>query len=59
MAGKSTFLRQLGLIVILAQSGIYVPCTKAKLPIIDKLFTRVGASDNLASGESTFFSGNE
>ena len=54
MAGKSTFLRQLGLIVILAQSGIYVPCTKAKLPIIDKLFTRVGASDNLASGESTF-----
>ena len=54
MSGKSTFLRQTGIIVILAQSGCYVPCTKAKISIVDRLFTRVGASDNLASGESTF-----
>ena len=54
MSGKSTFLRQIGIIVILAQSGFYVPCSKAELSIIDRLFTRVGASDNLTSGESTF-----
>ena len=54
MSGKSTFLRQVGIIVILAQSGCYVPCKKAEISIIDRLFTRVGASDNLASGESTF-----
>lgn len=54
MSGKSTFLRQTGIIVMLAQAGCYVPCTKAKISIIDRLFTRVGASDNLASGESTF-----
>ena len=54
MSGKSTFLRQIGIIVILAQSGFYVPCKKADISIIDRLFTRVGASDNLASGESTF-----
>ena len=54
MSGKSTFLRQIGIIVILAQAGCYVPCKKAKLSIVDRLFTRVGASDNLSSGESTF-----
>ena len=54
MSGKSTFLRQIGIIVILAQSGCYVPCQKAQISIIDRLFTRVGASDNLSSGESTF-----
>ena len=54
MAGKSTFLRQIGLISILAQIGSYVPAKKAFIPIIDQLFTRVGASDNLAKGESTF-----
>ena len=54
MAGKSTYLRQIGIIVILAQAGCYVPCSKAKISIIDRLFTRVGASDNLAGGESTF-----
>ena len=54
MSGKSTYLRQIGIIVILAQSGCYVPCELAKISIIDRLFTRVGASDNLAGGESTF-----
>ena len=54
MAGKSTFLRQVGLISILSQIGSYVPAEVAEMPIIDQLFTRVGASDNLASGESTF-----
>ena len=54
MAGKSTFLRQVGLISILAQIGSYVPASKANISIIDQLFTRVGASDNLSGGESTF-----
>ncbi len=54
MAGKSTYLRQTGLIVILAQIGSFVPADKAKIGIVDRLFTRVGASDNLAAGESTF-----
>tara|TARA_B100000676_G_scaffold53047_1_gene52270 strand:- start:9915 stop:12521 length:2607 start_codon:yes stop_codon:yes gene_type:complete len=54
MAGKSTYLRQIGLIVIMAQIGSFVPAEHAKIGIIDKLFTRVGASDNLAEGESTF-----
>ena len=54
MAGKSTFLRQIGIIVLLAQIGSYVPAEKAEIGIVDKLFTRVGASDNLAGGESTF-----
>ena len=54
MAGKSTILRQIGLIQLLAQVGTYVPARRAKLPIIDRLFTRVGASDNLVRGQSTF-----
>ena len=54
MAGKSTYLRQIGLIVIIAQIGSFVPADYAKVGIVYKLFTRVGASDNLAEGESTF-----
>jgi len=54
MAGKSTFLRQIGLLVLMAQVGCYVPAKKATIGIVDRLFTRVGASDNLAGGESTF-----
>lgn len=54
MSGKSTFMRQLAIIVILAQMGSYVPASYANLPIIDKIFTRIGASDDLVSGESTF-----
>ncbi len=54
MAGKSTYLRQIGLIVIMAQMGSFVPCDKINMPIFDKVFTRVGASDNLAQGQSTF-----
>jgi len=54
MAGKSTVLRQVGLIQLLAQVGAYVPARRARLPIVDRLFTRVGASDNLVRGQSTF-----
>lgn len=54
MAGKSTYLRQIGLLAIMAQMGSFVPAAKANLPIYDKVFTRVGASDNLAMGQSTF-----
>ncbi|MBP7562219.1 MAG: DNA mismatch repair protein MutS [Candidatus Cloacimonetes bacterium] len=54
MAGKSTYLRQIGLIIIMAQMGCFVPCDSANMPVFDKVFTRVGASDNLAQGQSTF-----
>lgn len=54
MAGKSALLRQTALIVLLAQIGCYVPAENASIGIVDKIFTRVGASDNIASGESTF-----
>lgn len=54
MSGKSTFMRQLAVIIILAQIGSYVPAKSCKLPIFDKIFTRIGASDDLVSGESTF-----
>ena len=54
MAGKSTYLRQNALIALLAQTGSYVPAKKARIGVIDRIFCRVGASDNLAKGESTF-----
>ncbi len=54
MAGKSTFMRQVALIVLMAQTGSFVPASEARIGIVDKLFTRVGASDDLASGQSTF-----
>ena len=54
MAGKSTYMRQFAITVIMAQIGSYVPASKAYMPIFDKIFTRIGASDDLVSGESTF-----
>src|SRR5207248_7420720 len=54
MAGKSTYLRQNALIAVLAQMGSYVPARRARLGILDKLFSRVGAADDLARGRSTF-----
>jgi len=54
MAGKSTLLRQVGLCVLLAQMGSFVPCKRARIGVVDRLFTRVGASDNLVRGQSTF-----
>ncbi len=54
MAGKSTYMRQVALITLMAQIGSFVPAKEAKIGIVDKLFTRVGASDDLASGQSTF-----
>ena len=54
MAGKSTFLRQNALIVLLAQAGSYVPAERARIGVVDRLFSRVGASDDLARGRSTF-----
>ena len=54
MAGKSTYMRQCAITIIMAQIGCFVPCKSASLPIFDKIFTRIGASDDLVSGESTF-----
>jgi DNA mismatch repair protein MutS len=54
MGGKSTFLRQVAIVALLAQAGSYVPATRARIGIVDKLFSRVGAADNLARGRSTF-----
>ncbi|HEY9514429.1 MAG TPA: DNA mismatch repair protein MutS, partial [Gemmatimonadaceae bacterium] len=54
MAGKSTILRQIGLIVLMAQVGSFVPASRARIGLVDRVFTRVGASDNLVRGQSTF-----
>ena len=54
MGGKSTYKRQVALLAIMAQMGIYIPCKKATLPIFDAIFTRIGASDDILSGQSTF-----
>ena len=54
MSGKSTYMREMAIIAIMAQIGSFVPAKEANLPIFDKIFTRIGASDDLVSGESTF-----
>jgi DNA mismatch repair protein MutS len=54
MGGKSTFLRQTALIALMAQAGAFVPARQAKLPVLDRIYARVGASDNIARGQSTF-----
>ena len=54
MSGKSTYMRQVALTVVMAQIGCYVPCDQALLPVTDQIFTRIGAADDLASGQSTF-----
>ncbi len=55
MSGKSTYMRQTALIVLMAQAGCFVPCDEAHIGVCDRIFTRIGASDNLAQGQSTFF----
>ena len=54
MGGKSTYMKELGLLVIMAQIGSFIPCTRVSMPIFDSLFGRIGASDNLIKGQSTF-----
>ena len=55
MSGKSTYMRQTALIVLMAQTGCFVPASKARIGVCDRIFTRIGASDNLAQGQSTFY----
>jgi DNA mismatch repair protein MutS len=54
MGGKSTYLRQTALVCLMAQAGSFVPAREAKIPLVDRIFARVGASDNIARGHSTF-----
>ncbi len=54
MAGKSTFIRQVALIALLAHTGSFVPAAAARIGLVDRIFTRIGASDDLARGQSTF-----
>lgn len=54
MSGKSTYIRMIALIVIMAHMGIYIPASKAKIPLVDRIFTRIGSSDDISKGESTF-----
>lgn len=55
MSGKSTYMRQTALIVLMAQAGCFVPCTRTRIGVVDRIFTRIGASDNLSQGQSTFY----
>lgn len=55
MAGKSTYMRQVAIIVLMAQAGCFIPAREAKIGVVDRIFTRIGASDNLAGGQSTFY----
>lgn len=55
MSGKSTYMRQTALLVLMAQAGCFIPCEKAHIGVVDRIFTRIGASDNLAQGQSTFY----
>ena len=54
MAGKSTYMRQVALIVLMAQMGSFVPAAYARIGVVDRIFTRIGASDDLSAGQSTF-----
>ena len=59
MGGKSTYMRQNALLVIMAQMGSFIPARSANLPLFDRIFTRIGASDDLLTGKSTFYDGND